>query len=252
MSSARLIQCTDLHLFATPDAEYRGVVSHASLAAVLATAQARHFPADALLLTGDLVDDESAAGYALLQALIAPLAVPVLAIAGNHDDQHALAALNRGAFRVGGVHRVGAWQLILLQTQTPGEVHGTLSAAQRRMLSAALAREPTRPTLVALHHPPLAVGSRWLDALGLHDADALWDILAPHRQVRAVVFGHAHQEHDRVLHGVRCLGTPATCVQFRTGSAEFAIDPDLAPAYRWFDLHADGGFDTGVVRVPAC
>lgn len=250
MSSARLIQCTDLHLFAAPDAEYRGVVSHASLGAVLAAARARHFPADALLLTGDLVDDESAAGYALLQRLVAPLAVPVLAIAGNHDDEHALAALDRGTFRVGGVHRVGAWQLILLQTQTPGEVHGTLDAPQRRMLSAALAREPARPTLIALHHPPVAVGSRWIDALGLHDADAFWDILAPHPQVRAVVFGHAHQEHDSMRGGVRCLGTPATCVQFRVGSDGFAIDPTLGPGYRWFDLQPGGDFTTGVERLP--
>jgi Icc protein len=249
MSSARLIQCTDLHLFATPDAEYRGVVSHASLGAVLSAARAQHWPADALLLTGDLVDDESAAGYALLQTLVAPLAVPVLAIAGNHDDRHALAALNRGAFRVGGTHRVGAWQVILLQTQTPGEVHGTLDAPQRRMLSAALQREPARPTLIALHHPPLAVGSRWVDALGLRDADALWDIIAPHPQVKAVVFGHAHQEHDSVHQGVRCLGTPATCVQFQVGSAEFALDPTLAPGYRWFDLHDDGGLITGVERI---
>ena len=41
---------------------------------------------------------------------------------------------------------------------------------------------------------------------------------------------------------------PSTCVQFKPGSEDFAVD-DAAPGYRWFDLHADGRIETAVSRV---
>ncbi|HEX7764018.1 MAG TPA: 3',5'-cyclic-AMP phosphodiesterase, partial [Cellvibrio sp.] len=48
--------------------------------------------------------------------------------------------------------------------------------------------------------------------------------------------------------GVSLLATPSTCVQFKPKCDNFTVDTQM-PGYRWFDLRADGQFDTGVARV---
>lgn len=247
---ARLVQFTDLHWYADPLGQYRELETRRSFGAVLAAAQREHWPPDALLMSGDLVDDGSSEGYAALAATLAPLGVPALCIPGNHDAPSALAALTgHPHMRVGGQHRVGEWLVCLLNTFIPDDASGRIAPAQLATLDRALAREPARPALVALHHHPVPVGCRWLDGVALLEPELLFATLDRHSNVRAVVFGHVHQEHDSMRRGVRVLGTPSTCVQFKTASDEFAIDPTLAPGWRWFDLGADGSLATGVGRA---
>ncbi|MOA49871.1 3',5'-cyclic adenosine monophosphate phosphodiesterase CpdA [compost metagenome] len=67
-------------------------------------------------------------------------------------------------------------------------------------------------------------------------------------QVKAMLWGHIHQEFDQLREQVRLLASPSTCVQFAPGSEEFQVDRS-APGYRWLRLHADGLLETGVSRV---
>jgi Icc protein len=251
----RLLQFTDLHWFADAATDYRGCDTRRSFARVLDAAAPR-LPADALLLSGDLVDDGSPAGYAALADLLAPLGIPALCIPGNHDAPTALAALSgRAHMRVGGQHRLGRWLVCLLNSFIADDARGRIDAAQLGALDRALAREERDPqsrhALVALHHHPLPVGSRWLDGVALQDPDALWGVLEKHANVRAVVFGHVHQEFDVARGPIRVLGTPSTCVQFLARSDDFALDPSLGPGFRWFELGDDGALATGVVRAAA-
>src|SRR5262245_34905365 len=59
-----------------------------------ALAQAREYEADAILLTGDLVNDERAEEYARLAETISDPPAPLFLMPGNHDDR----ALIRAAF----------------------------------------------------------------------------------------------------------------------------------------------------------
>lgn len=248
--STRLVQFTDLHWYSDPVGEYRGMATRASFRRVLAAARADRWPPTALLMSGDLVDDGSAAGYAALAAELAPLGIPALCIPGNHDAPSALAALTGQAhMRVGGQHRVGAWQVCLLNTFIPDDARGRIAPAQLAALDQALTRDPVRPALIALHHHPVPVGSRWLDGVALQDPERLFEVIDRHPNVKAVVFGHVHQVHDSERRGVRILGTPSTCVQFTARSDEFATDDGLAPGWRWFELQDDGSFVTGVGRA---
>jgi len=63
-----------------------------------------------------------------------------------------------------------------------------------------------------------------------------------------VVWGHIHAEFSARRGDVRLLATPATCVQFKPGTAAPQVD-ELPPGYRWFELHPDGRLETGVERV---
>jgi Icc protein len=79
-------------------------------------------------------------------------------------------------------------------------------------------------------------------------AEQFFAVIDRHPRVRAIIWGHVHQEYDDLRNGVRLLAVPSTCVQFKPKSEDFAVD-DSNPGYRWLDLYPDGRIDTAVSRV---
>lgn len=69
-----------------------------------------------------------------------------------------------------------------------------------------------------------------------------------HKNVKCILWGHVHQDSDRMVDGIRMLSTPSTCVQFTPQSENFDIDT-VAPGYRRLQLNADGTIETEVSRV---
>jgi len=242
-----LLHITDTHLHAAADSRMRGVRTYETFLAVLERAQSsERWPPAAILVTGDIVQDESRAGYERFRSTLEPLGLPVLCIPGNHDDPNLMSELlTGGRFRVGGEYRFDAWSLILLSTFLTGEDAGGLGARRLEGLDAALSEHAGRHVLIAMHHHPLPLGSTWLDGVGLRDADRFLAVLDAHPNVRAVVCGHVHQASDRERRGVRFISTPSTCSQFLPGSDFFALDR-LPPGFRWLVLHADGRVETEV------
>jgi len=242
-----LLQLSDTHLHAATDSRMRGVTTHDTFLSVLAHAQADpRWPADAVLVTGDIVQDESRAGYQRFRETMAPLNVPVLCIPGNHDDPKLMSEiLNTAPFKVGGDLRFGPWSLVLLNTFLTGEDAGGLGETRLRGLAAALDAHVNQHVLVCMHHQPMNMGSAWLDGVGLRDAAAFLDVIDAHDNVRAVVWGHVHQASDRQRGAVRFLSTPSTCSQFLPGSDFFAID-SRPPGLRWLKLLPSGEIETSI------
>lgn len=245
MAVVRLVQFTDTHLVGDPAGGLRGVATLATFRRVLDAATDDLIGADAVLVTGDIVHDD-AGGYAHLRSLLSPLGKPVWCLPGNHDDPAALrTALDAPPFVCCPVRDLGVWRLVLLDSVVVGEVGGALAPVELERLDRALA-EASGPVLIALHHPPLAARSRWLEPIGLANASEFWRIVDRHPHVRAVLWGHVHQEQDEHRGHVRCLATPSTCLQFAPQVDEFAID-DRPPAYRRLALQADGRIDSDVI-----
>lgn len=248
--AACLIQITDCHLPANPGIRLSGWDNWASLQAVLEDVRQNHPGLGGILLTGDLVHDESEAGYVRLAGLMQTFDVPVFAIPGNHDNPERL----RSAFQALQPNpesgKIGGWRLLLLNSHMEGSDCGALGQAQIDRLSDTLAQTPDTPTLVALHHPPTPVGSAWIDALGLLDAAHLLRATSQHPQIKAVLCGHVHQASETNVDSQRILTTPATTRQFLPKCRSFAVDNTRAPGYRCLYLYPDGRFDTYVHRVP--
>ena len=244
----RLVQFTDLHLQGAADARLKGVATLPTLEATLAAAQARHAPWEAVLLTGDLVNDD-AGGYARVRALFGGSTVPVYCLPGNHDELAAMRqALVSRPFQILGSACHGEWLLVMLDSCVAGAAGGRLAASELGRLEAALSQHPDRHALICLHHHPLPLGSRWLDSVALANPEALFAVLDRHPQVRALLWGHVHQAWEGERRGVRLLATPSTCLQFKPDSDAFAVDV-RPPAYRWLELSADGRLDTGIEWV---
>ncbi|MFO1502727.1 MAG: 3',5'-cyclic-AMP phosphodiesterase [Steroidobacteraceae bacterium] len=244
-STARLVQFTDTHLFGDATRALRGVQTLPALRATLAAAAADIAGCDAILATGDLVQDDPG-GYAHFREAFSALGRPVLCIPGNHDDVPAMqAALAQPPFQLGRSHDAGAWRVVMLDSTIAHETSGALSREALRELDESLRAAPDRHALVCLHHHPVPMRSRWLDTVGLANPDEFFAVLRRHRQVRAVLFGHVHQALDETRDGLRLIATPSTCSQFKPLSDDFAVD-DAPPAWRTLALHDDGRLETAV------
>ncbi len=246
MKPLRLVQITDTHLFGDEAGELRGVATLPALHAVLDAAAADLAAADAVLVTGDIVQDDPR-GYSHLHAALRRLKKPVLCLPGNHDDVLQMrAALRGGPFQVGGWLDLSDWRLVMLDSVVSGRAGGLLSDSELDHLDRTLTSAGRRHALVCLHHHPVAMSSHWLDQVGLENAAEFFDVIDRHANVRGITWGHVHQDHDAMRGAVRLLSTPSTCAQFKPGAEQFAVDT-RPPGYRILELGADGAIRTEVV-----
>jgi 3',5'-cyclic-AMP phosphodiesterase len=248
MSVLRLIQFTDPHLYGNETETLRGIATLPALMRTLDVAQARDWPVDAVLVTGDLVQDDIG-GYKHIRRIFGALNLPILCLPGNHDEPEALHRELRGKpFITEGHVDMGAWRVVLLDSSVPNSAKGRLGKRTLATLDSALSSADTKHTLICLHHHPVAMDSRWLDQVGLENAAEFFDVVDRHKNVRAIVWGHVHQSYDALRKNVRLLATPSTCAQFLPHADEFAVDA-RPPAYRTLELRPDGTLSTEVVWV---
>jgi len=156
---------------------------------------------DVVIITGDLTECGLEAEYTNLAAILGrTLSLPVYCIPGNHDRRETMrAALSHLPGVTSDPHFVQyavedfPVRLVMLDTLVPGASHGELSGAQLDWLDATLAAQPSKPTLIGMHHPPFATGIPHMDTIALLHAEAFRSVIARHRQVERVVCGHHHR-----------------------------------------------------------
>lgn len=245
----RVVQLSDCHLFASTEGKLLGLNTEESLEKVLELIAREQKGMELILATGDLSQDASPASYLRLIDKLGRFPVPNYWLEGNHDVTRPMAeALGTRERMSPCVVHLPAWDIVMLDSTIPGEVPGELDPGDLEFLEKSLAAAPGKHVMVCLHHHPVPLGCAWLDTQVVASADKFFGVIDRHRNVRAIIWGHVHQEYDAVRKGVRMLAVPSTCVQFKPHSEDFAVD-DAAPGYRWLDLHDDGRIDTGVSRV---
>jgi Icc protein len=226
-----LVQITDCHIFDSADKKLMGLNTRRSFEAVKAAIAGTGEHHDLLLATGDLSQDGSAASYRYLAQQFDDLGIPTFWLPGNHDEPELMPRHFTGD-SVHAAKRVlaGAWQVVLLDSSIAGEVHGRVSDTELTFMDNALRQYPDRHALICLHHQAIETGSEWIDMKGLLDAEQLRSRMAQHGNIRAVIWGHVHQESHKSVAGVEWMSTPSSCVQFEPGSRDFATS-DESPGY---------------------
>ena len=253
---AEILQLTDLHLMADPDAALKGVRTRESLIEVLRFIRDREkageWDFDYIILTGDLAHDERLATYETLRELLGDLVSRCRLIPGNHDDR----VLIRRVFPelvstseefINFSVATAGWRLIGLDSHVEGEVYGRIDPIQLQWLAAELSTHAVEPTILFIHHPPVTVQSAWLDRIGLHEADAFFEVVRSFSQVRAICTGHVHQEFSEIIDGLRIFTTPSTGVQFRPRQDELVCE-SIPPGCRIFRLY-DDVLESNVIRL---
>ena len=242
-----VLHLTDPHLFADRSGELRGTATYASLCSVLDHYRESGWQADIALVTGDLIHDDSPEAYGHFVDLLGDLDLPVYCLPGNHDIRNLMqSALADAPFRYCEAYESGDWLLVSLDSCVSGQAGGYVSAAELDRMDREIDTSSAAHVMVSLHHPPVPMKSRWLDSVGLENRDELLQRIAVSGKVRLVAFGHVHQPYDAEHGGIRIIGTPSTCRQFKQRSTLFAVD-DNPPAYRRFRLLDDGRFENDLV-----
>lgn len=245
-----VVQITDTHLYANPAQKIMNRLKTAeSLQAVLSKVKQLTVQPDLLLLTGDLSQDETADSYVYLQQIVSQLTIPTYWLPGNHDQLGLMSEiLQQPPFFTDKVIDKHPWKFLLLNSVIPGAVQGELAEETLAWLERELIQSFDQFIAIALHHPPISIGSPWMDAIGLQNSENLLKLIENYPQVKLVCFGHIHQEFQQERAGITYLGTPSTGLQFIVGTPEFAID-DQYPGFRQFQFYADGTWETQVERV---
>jgi 3',5'-cyclic-AMP phosphodiesterase len=238
-----LLQLSDSHVGATwgegdPLARATATVEHIR--------QAPDRP-DAVVITGDLADTGDPAEYEALSALLGSIGAPCYPLPGNHDDREALRAHfgleGEGDAPVSYSVELGPLRLVILDSTKPGQDGGELDEARLSWLDRELSAAPERPTILAMHHPPLVTGAPAWDRIGVPESErrALGAVLERHAQVQLVVGGHLHRTIASRLAGRPVLAAPAI---YESALPDFEADElklgGSAPSYVVHAVVEDG------------
>ncbi|MEY4371571.1 MAG: hypothetical protein RL219_340, partial [Actinomycetota bacterium] len=90
MATALIAQLTDPHIVANARLCLNQIDTASFLREAVETLRRMPVAPDAVILTGDLVNDGRVNQYEHLRVLLAPLPMRVLLMPGNHDDRTAL------------------------------------------------------------------------------------------------------------------------------------------------------------------
>jgi Icc protein len=253
-----IAQISDTHFGRPGQTFWGGYEAGAPTAAVIACLNALTPRPDLVLLTGDVTEEPTPEAYAAARASFARLDLPLAAIPGNHDERSLFgetfaalgARIGQGRF----LHFVldcGPLRIVALDTVEPDLAPGGRLCAERLdWVEARLAEEREKPTLIAMHHPPLAVGMEGMDAIRCQGGESLAAIVRRHRQVVRVVCGHVHRSIHATWAGTSLSICPAVAWEIGLGprdeGAPFHVR--AAPGIHLHRIAADGSVLTHVLN----
>lgn len=245
MSRFLLAQVTDMHIKAEGRLSYRVVDTATSLTRCVAHVNALPQRPDAVLFTGDLTDFGKPEEYAQLARLISPLSMAVYLMPGNHDDRQALreafpghAYLRQREATIDYVIDDWPLRIVALDTVVPMKSGGILLPHQLQWLRSVLSAAPSRPTLIALHHPPFSTGIGHMDRIGLENAAELEAVVREHAQVELLVCGHLHRPIQKRFGGTIVSTCPSPAHQVALdlddrAASRFMMEPPGYQLHLW-------------------
>ncbi|TVQ27977.1 MAG: hypothetical protein EA370_17200 [Wenzhouxiangella sp.] len=237
-----LLQLTDCHLSADPDASYRGENPDTNLKRLLPACRA--LSPDGLILSGDVSEDASPESYRRIAGLLEDLAPRRAWLPGNHDEREIMAEHLGPDFDPGPLLKWGGWEVVLLDSARADDPRGHLDDQRLAPLEALSGQAPA---MVFIHHQPIPVNAHWIDKYGMIEPERLWQRLDPN-QVKAIAFGHVHQAFVGEHRGIQCLSAPSTVANSQAETQRFTPDP-TGPKARWYKLWPEGRWLTGLVSV---
>ncbi|MEM8590940.1 MAG: metallophosphoesterase [Pseudomonadota bacterium] len=227
-TASKFIWMSDPHFVA--EGLVQGHDSRLRLTAAIEWINDHHGNAAFCLISGDMVNRGTDADYAALAEMLEDLTIPYLPLTGNHDNRAPfrrylkLPETGMGDFIQYDVLFGGA-QILCLDTLKEGAGGGELCAARRTWLYERLGRP--EPTLVFMHHPPLALGLPMQDRDRLAHGESLIDAMAASGKVSFLGAGHVHRPLSGSIRGI-----PYATL----GSILYQAPPPV-PAWDWSTFH---------------
>lgn len=218
----RIAQLSDIHI-SVDGSHPRGIDVRTNFQRVLAEVCRGTY--DLLVLSGDLAATRRhGAAYAWIARELRQLPIPVLVMAGNHDDRA------RMIVEFGLEHELIEGNLNAKRRFSDATVYGLdtstsmLSEGQVAWLEQSIASDPQR-ALVFMHHPPVDCGHGFMDRYQpLLNRGEIWRPLSAIRGVDVLFCGHYHTHEVVEKDGVRVVFCPSTELQISRESEAFQIE----------------------------
>jgi 3',5'-cyclic AMP phosphodiesterase CpdA len=194
---------------------------------------------DLVLVTGDITNNGLSEEAERAAGLLAGLRPPFYVIPGNHDDRSIVTAVfdqetcpTESEQFVNYVIEDYDVRLITVDSTIPGAPGGEICPARAAWLDERLSEDEERPTLIFMHHPPVAFGVIETDIDGFIGADRLGDVIEKHDNVVRILAGHIHLSSFSQWRGVAVSTAPSMGMRLfldlTLGRSAFILD---APAY---------------------
>ncbi len=195
VTSKRFIQISDCHLGPLTSEALLGLNTDESLHDVLALIAEKESRIDYLVCTGDIASAGHETCYRRFISIVRQyFSEPLAWLPGNHDSADIMAKIDLPRPPEARSLELGNWLILLLDSVVPLKVHGNLAQGELDYLEHMLSKNPNKHVMIMLHHQPVLVGSQWIDQYILRNADAFFAVIDCFANVKAIVWGHVHQD----------------------------------------------------------
>jgi len=258
-----LVQITDTHILPRGELLYGTVDTAVHLRECVAEINAMDPQPDLVMITGDLVEKPSDDTYSHFDELIAPLKAPVYLIPGNHDDPLVMEHHFGGTAMFPGVHPCYQYaiddyefRILALNSHFDGSELPDYGDRRLHWLENALEKSD-KPTLIAIHHPPMKTGIEFIDMVGPEWYQGLGEVLSHHPQVQLIICGHGHVDLYGRLGSIPVYMAGSMAHQLIAGRVidrAPAFDPSRVPAmlHHWLDGSFVSGYNPWPDWVDEC
>lgn len=196
----RLVQITDTHVTHPGTLLYGQVDTPENLRDTVTEINRIRPRPDLVIVTGDLVETPDKESYEHFKQLMFPLRVPLYVLPGNHDDPAMMRELfadtpwfpaDDDTFQY--AVETAEFRLLALNSHAIGSELPELDGDHLDWLRRELPKSD-KPTLLAVHHPPMVTGIEFIDMGGTEWFEGLREVLEEIDHVDLVICGHCHTD----------------------------------------------------------
>ena len=252
-----LVQITDTHILPPGEVLYGEVDTALHLRKTVSRIQRFRPLPDLVMVTGDLAEKGDEDGYRHFMELLSPLEMPVYVVPGNHDNPALMSRVFADTTYFPATASPFQYaiedfpvRILALNSRSEGSELPTFNSQRLQWLKDQLERSD-KPTLIALHHPPMKTGIELIDMGGTAWFQDLKSLLNKHEQVKLVICGHCHTDLCGRIGQVPVYMAQATSHQL-VGSRALTLAPAalIEPGTPVLHQFIDGEFLSGSIAWP--
>jgi len=246
----KIIQITDLHLRCDKDYSVFDINTFQSARIIIDHISQVHKDLNALVISGDISDDETSESYSNLLELTDQIDTKIYLMPGNHDSIKEIkkcASIGRVKSELYFVD--DNWIYFMFNTKKDNSPNGLLKQDEIDIFTDMLRKNEDKYFMIFLHHHPVEIGSPTMDKMIIENANILLDLIRKNKSIRGVSWGHIHNVFETNINNAKLFSTPSTCYQSKPRSETFTIDKKEKPGYRIIHFSSSGNLETKVVRM---
>lgn len=247
-----VLQLTDTHILPPGQVLYKKVDTALHLRETVKQINRMRPMPDVLIITGDLTEHGDEEEYRHFLELIEPLQMPVYVVPGNHDDPQTMVDTFAGTscFPVSDdtcqyTIEDFPFRILALNSRCDGSELPDFTGKRLSWLKHQL-DSSDKPTLIALHHPPMTTGIELIDMGGSEWFQGIKSVLAGYEQVKLVICGHCHTDLCGRIGQIPVYMAPATAHRLiASRGIDIAPSTIIAPAPATLHQFINGEFLSG-------